>query len=99
MLGFARGGQGGDDADAHVSTLTQVCDDFARQQRLHDAVLEGWCIDLAEVMGRDDQVALIFAAAVRGQRAGARQRWEAWSRRVLGADLILPRDDEPAPVE
>ena len=51
---------------------------------------EEWAVALSETAARYDQAALVFAAAVRGGRDGAAQRWNAWSRRVLDADLILP---------
>ncbi|WP_322752909.1 hypothetical protein [Frankia sp. Cas3] len=52
--------------------------------------IEEWAVALAEVAYRYDQVALVFAAAVRGRRTGAEQRWAAWSARVLHTELTLP---------
>ncbi|WP_322770570.1 hypothetical protein, partial [Frankia sp. Cr1] len=52
--------------------------------------IEEWAVVLAEAAYRYDQVALVFAAAVRGRRAGAEQRWAEWSARVLHTELTLP---------
>jgi hypothetical protein len=52
--------------------------------------VEEWAVMVAEAAYRYDQVALIFAAAVRGRRPGAEHRWAAWSTRVLHTELILP---------
>ncbi len=52
--------------------------------------IEEWAVVLAEAAHRYDQVALVFAAAVRGRRAGAEQRWAEWSARVLHTELTLP---------
>jgi hypothetical protein len=82
--------------DEIVATLVQICADLQRPRRSHDVVLETWCVQLAEALGRDDQVALVFAAAVRGGRSGARQRWQQWSERVFGIPVVLP-DDEIRP--
>ncbi|TQS46755.1 hypothetical protein [Cryptosporangium phraense] len=51
---------------------------------------EEWAIALAEQTRRYDQAALVFAAAVRGGRWGAVDRWAEWSRRVLRTELTLP---------
>jgi hypothetical protein len=58
-------------------------------------VAEGWAVALAETVRRYDQVALVFAAAVRGGRRGAAERWARWSQAVLHTELILPT--QPAP--
>ncbi|GGK97254.1 hypothetical protein Sme01_35730 [Sphaerisporangium melleum] len=52
--------------------------------------LERWAVTVAELAGRFDQVALIFAAAVTGGRPEARERWAEWARRVLRTSLVLP---------
>ena len=54
----------------------------------HD--LEYGAVELAEAVQRPDLVALLFAAAGRGGRHGAAQRWDSWSVRVLGVPLVLP---------
>ncbi|SDT45844.1 hypothetical protein [Actinoplanes derwentensis] len=54
----------------------------------HD--VEEWAVALAETVHRPDLVALLFAAALRGGRHGAAQRWNSWSVRVLGVPLVLP---------
>ncbi len=77
-----------------IIMLSQVYDDFRVPRRNHDVLLETWCVDIAEVMRRDDQVQLIFAAAVQGRRGGARERWLDWGERKLGMVLILPDDED-----
>jgi hypothetical protein len=59
----------------------------------HVPELEPWAIAVAEAMTRLDLVALIFAAAVRAGRFQAAERWDEWSRRVLGVPLQLPDPD------
>ena len=54
------------------------------------ARVEERAVQVAEVMNRPDLVALLFAAAVRGGRYQAAERWNAWSLRVLGVPLLLP---------
>lgn len=60
-----------------------------------DPFLEPWAVGLAEAAGREDQVALVYAAAVRGNRYGAAQRWADWMRATLGAELP-PIEPPPA---
>jgi hypothetical protein len=79
--------------EAAAAALAAVCADFGAPRRLHDKTLEGWSVELADAIGRDDLIALVYAAAVRGGRPGAATRWDAWSRRVLGTAIILPQDD------
>ena len=52
--------------------------------------IEQRAVAVAEAMGRPDLVALVFAAAVRGGRHQAAERWNGWSQRVLQVSLILP---------
>lgn len=52
--------------------------------------IEERAVVVAEAMNRPDLVALLFAAAVRGGRPRAAERWNAWSERALGMPLILP---------
>lgn len=54
----------------------------------HD--LEDRAVELAEAIRRPDLAALIFAAAVRGGRHGAAERWDTWSQETLGVALVLP---------
>lgn len=56
--------------------------------------LESCAVALAEMVNRPDLVALLFAAAVRGGWSGAAQRWNAWSVRALGVELVLPESVE-----
>jgi hypothetical protein len=73
-----------------LAALAAAQAELARRRAVPDSYLEPWSVWLAESMGRPDQVALVFAAAVRGQRFGAEQRWRAWMRAALHAELILP---------
>ncbi|MEO3855559.1 hypothetical protein [Acrocarpospora sp. B8E8] len=52
--------------------------------------LELWGVVVAELAGRFDQVALIFAAAVKGGRHNAGERWTEWAKRVLATPLVIP---------
>jgi hypothetical protein len=75
-----------------------VVDDVMRyleqsSQAWHVPELQPWTIAVAEAMARLDLVALIFAAAVRGGRFQAAERWNEWSQRVLGVPLQLPDPD------
>lgn len=51
--------------------------------------IETWGVAIASAIRRYDQVALIFAAAVRGQRPGATMRWSRWSTEVLHTDSAM----------
>ena len=73
--------------------ISDVCAVLADSNLGSDQVTEEWAVALSETAARYDQAALVFAAALRGGRYGAAQRWQAWSRRVLDAEIILP----PAP--
>jgi len=75
---------------AALATLAAVCAELARPRTVPDPQLESWAVAVAESLGRPDQVALIFAAAVRGGRLGAEDRWRAWMRETLHAELVLP---------
>jgi hypothetical protein len=75
---------------AALDTLGSVQAELARRRAVPDPFLEPWAVAVAEAMGLIDQVALVFAAAVRGGRNGAEQRWRAWMLDVLRAELILP---------
>jgi hypothetical protein len=79
-------------AAAHTAlpVLGEACVALARPGLRYDPYVEPWAVALAEAIGREDQAALVFAAAVRGKRHGAVQRWTEWTRRVLHAELILP---------
>jgi hypothetical protein len=69
-----------------AETCTALADPSARS----DQVTEEWAVALSEAAQRFDQAALVFAAAVRGGRYGADQRWKAWARDVLQAEIIVP---------
>jgi hypothetical protein len=75
---------------AVLPVLRTVCDELAREQAPYDRFVEEWAVTLAECVHRYDQVALVFAAAVRGGRLGAERRWQDWASRVLGTQLCLP---------
>jgi hypothetical protein len=54
--------------------------------------VEEWAVAVAAAMRRFDQVALVYAAAVRGGRLGAADRWRDWSDRRHHPPLVLPAD-------
>ncbi|WP_369232428.1 hypothetical protein AB5J56_10835 [Streptomyces sp. R21] len=60
----------------------------------YDPFVEEWAVAVAECAGRFDQVAVLFAASVRGHRLGAAQRWQEWARRVLGVELSIPSPEQ-----
>ncbi|WUI02592.1 soluble NSF attachment family protein [Spirillospora sp. NBC_00431] len=74
-----------------VPALQRVCADLADPDRVPypHRDLEDWGLVVAELAGRLDQAALIFAAAVRGHRPGAEGRWTRWADRVLGTPLVI----------
>lgn len=75
------------------AAIAAVTDALARADAVPGHVardLEDRAVATAEAMHRPDLVALVFAAAVRGQRPGAAARWDDWSRRVLHVPLVLP---------
>ncbi len=73
-----------------LPVLAEACTDLAGPHARYDPYVESWAVGLGEAVGREDQVALVFAAAVRGKRFGAAWRWAAWTREMLHAELILP---------
>jgi len=73
-----------------LPVLAEACTDLAKPGARYDPYVEPWAVGLAQAVGREDQVALVFAAAVGGNRVGAAQRWAAWTRETLHAELILP---------
>ena len=77
-------------ADVIRPVIADVCAALADQSARSDQVTEEWAVALSEAASRYDQAALVFAAAVRGGRYGAAQRWQAWSVRILGTEIILP---------
>ncbi|MBT2510181.1 hypothetical protein J7I98_30875 [Streptomyces sp. ISL-98] len=57
---------------------------------VYDRLVEQWGVATAESMRRYDQVALLFAASVRGRRGGAARRWTEWAARVLQSEITIP---------
>jgi hypothetical protein len=78
-------------ADDIREVIAGTCAALADRGGRADQVAEEWAVAVSEAAARYDQAALVFAAAMRGGRYGAEQRWQAWSRRVLGADVIIPK--------
>jgi hypothetical protein len=72
------------------SVIAEVCAALADPSTPSDQVAEEWAVALSEAAQRYDQAALVFAAAVRGGRYGAGQRWKAWAREVLRAEIVIP---------
>ena len=77
-------------ADDIRPVIADVCAALADPNIPADQVAEEWAVAVSETAARYDQGALVFAAAMRGGRYGAAQRWQSWSRRVLGTGIILP---------
>lgn len=77
-------------ADVIVPAVEQVRAMLADRAVPADSLAEEWAVAVSEAAGRYDQAALVFAAAVRGGRYGAAERWNAWSKRVLDTEVTLP---------
>ncbi|HEY3867434.1 MAG TPA: hypothetical protein VGM10_03760 [Actinocrinis sp.] len=73
-----------------LGVLADACAYLDRPVGYADGHVESWAVAVAESMGREDQVASIYAACVRGRIPGAADRWAAWSWKVLQCELILP---------
>jgi hypothetical protein len=80
---------------AILSVLDDACAELADPDIPYDRFVEEWAIALAEHTKRYDQAALAFAAAVRGGRRGAAERWTEWASRVLHAELTISSVPEP----
>ena len=82
-----------------LAILTEVMRHLEDEvEPLGRASIELRAVVVAEAMNRPDLVALLFAAAVRGGRPRAAERWNAWSERALGMPLILPEPGTDAAV-
>ncbi len=81
-----------------LPVVNAVCLELADPNAPHDRFSEEWAVALAEHVQRYDQVALVFAASVRGRRYGAAHRWSLWADRVLRTELVIPAVPEPARV-
>jgi hypothetical protein len=77
-------------ADSICPLIGDVCAVLEDRSARPDPLVEEWAVMLSEAAARYDQAALVFAAAVRGGRYGAAQRWNAWSMRVLGTEVVVP---------
>ncbi|MEU4536130.1 hypothetical protein AB0G15_14820 [Streptosporangium sp. NPDC023825] len=82
-------------AETIPPVIGDVCAELSDQDALYDRFLEEWAVALAEHLRRYDQVALVYAASVRGRRHGAETRWAQWALRVLGTELIIPTGTDP----
>lgn len=82
-------------ADEIRSVIGDTCAALADRDERADQTAEEWAVAVSEAAARYDQAALVFAAAVRGGRYGAEHRWQAWSRRVLGTEVIIPKPAQP----
>lgn len=87
--------EGGGPRDV-LRVLGEARAELARSETAYDPFVEQWAVAIAECAGRPDQVALLFAASVRGHRLGAAQRWQEWARRVLGTELSIPSPEQRA---
>ena len=82
-------------ADSIRPVIADVCAALTDLGVRADPVAEEWAVALSEAAARYDQAALVFAAAVRGGRYGAAQRWNSWSKRVLDTEVIVPSATTP----
>lgn len=73
-----------------LPVIEAVCEELADPDGDRDRFVEEWAISLAEHVHRYDQVALVFAAAMRGRRYGAEQRWVQWAHRVMDMEVTIP---------
>jgi hypothetical protein len=73
-----------------LPVLAGVAAELARPNAPSDVLVEGWAVALAEAVRRYDQISLVYAAAVRGGRHGAAERWARWSQAMLHSELTLP---------
>ena len=73
-----------------LPVLEEVCARLADPALAFDRFTEEWAVAVAWHVQRFDQVALIFAASVRGRRAGAAERWAEWAGQALAVELTLP---------
>lgn len=80
-----------------LGVLADACGYLERPLAYHDENVELWAVALAMAMKREDQVALLYAAGVRGHHGGAGERWAAWSRDTLRCELILPTAEPGSP--
>jgi hypothetical protein len=76
--------------------LTDVQEALAGRTAPADQRIEDWSVSIAEALHRYDQVALVFAAAVRGRRWNAAQRWSDWALEHLGTAIVIPDVDDRA---
>jgi hypothetical protein len=72
-----------------LPVLSDTCASLADPATTYDRFTEEWAVIVAGIVQRYDQVALIFAAAVRGGRYGAVRRWAAWTEQTLGTELTV----------
>ena len=81
----------GKPADVIIPAIDQACADLSDHERVPfpHRDLENWAVAVGELAGRLDQVALVFAAAVRGGRAGAADRWAKWALLVHGTRIVI----------
>jgi len=86
----------GSPADVLAAVVAEVRAALEDRAVVADPVTEDWAVAVSEAAGRYDLAALVFAAAVRGGRYGAAQRWNTWSKRVLDTEITLPPAPMPA---
>ncbi|GID93443.1 hypothetical protein ACFQFC_16255 [Amorphoplanes digitatis] len=82
---------------ATLRLLADVQEALAGGHPVNDIRIPDWSTIIAVRLRRLDQAALVHAAAVRGRRSGARQRWITWSAAEFGVPVVLPPDPVAAP--
>lgn len=73
-----------------LDTLADVQQALASRAQVNDVRVRDWAVAVATILKRFDQVALVFAAAVRGRRMRAAEAWQEWSRDHLGMPIVIP---------
>jgi hypothetical protein len=80
----------GEPVEDVIAVLTRTQDELAGDGLLSDPRVIDWASTVAELMHRFDQVALLYAAAVRGRRYRAAENWSAWSLSRFGVPIVMP---------
>jgi hypothetical protein len=80
----------GRQATAAIGALTEVQRALASELPVNDARVREWAIEIAILLDRLDQVALVYAASVRGRRPRAAALWTEWVANRYGTPLVLP---------
>ncbi|MFI5893088.1 hypothetical protein ACIA5D_23560 [Actinoplanes sp. NPDC051513] len=79
-------------ADTVLPVLAAVQDHLgAPGDLVWTSTFEEWGVAVAEAANRFDQVALTYAAAVRGGDDAAAERWRRWAQDRFGQRIVIPQ--------